>query len=100
MRRGFLHLRGVARHGGGGGAAEPEQPGCLGAGAAFTPAQSGWTTPVETTHAPWASLTGLPELSVTFGVTLANAKPEAIASTQPSVSVPSEEIFMSGTPKR
>jgi hypothetical protein len=42
----------------------------------------------------------LPELSVTFGVTLANAKPEAIASTQPSVSVPSEEIFMSGTPKR
>src|SRR6185369_14117569 len=71
------------------------------AGTGLAGLQSGWSMPEPTMQAPWLSFTGAPCESVTLGVTLANAEPEARATiAPPSVSFPSEKIFIFGTPKR
>src|SRR5437763_11130818 len=101
----------VWRTGAGAGRAAGAGAGAAGAGAGaglagaaggggFGPAHSGSTCPEVTTQAPEPSFTAAPELSCRFGVTLANAEPAASAkvAANPSVSLPSEEIFIFGTP--
>ena len=72
-----------------------------GAGAARAPAHSGSTMPEVTTQAPEPSLhRRRPEASCRFGVTLAKAEPAASAMRATQRQLPSEEIFIFGTPKR